>query len=573
MDREQVAQALSEIAALLELTGESPFRVRAYQAAARSVADYRGDLRDARARGTLARLKGLGPATTEIIEDLLDTGHSRVLEDLRDQVPPGLGDLLKIGGLGVAKVRTIHESLRVDSLEDLEGAARDGRLARLPRFGPKTAERILRGIAFLRRQAGMLLVHHARRDAEAIGAALAQVPGVDQVVVAGSLRRRCELVRDLDFVLVTTASADHVLDAIRRLPGVAEAVRAAPDAVRLRLESGSAVDAFLTPPERLGLTLLHATGSVAHLERLAARATERGMRWFRTDLVDAAEAAQFAREQEVYRALDLPWIPPELREDAGEVDAAAAGRLPTLVEPGALRGFLHCHSVYSDGTNTVAQWAAAAAAAGYAYLGITDHSPATAFGGGLQPEDVARQHAEIDAENGRQRGMQLLKGVEADILADGTLDYAPELRRRFDFIIASVHSRHGMSADQMTTRVLTAMDDPTMTILGHPTGRLLLSRDPYPLDLDAVFSRAAERGIAIEINADPQRLDLDWRLLQRARTAGVTISIGADAHGTAQLHHMEFGIGVARKGGLTADAVLNTRSAEHFLAFARRGAR
>jgi DNA polymerase (family X) len=573
MDRDQVAQALSEIAALLELTGESPFRVRAYQTAARSVADYRGDLRAARAQGTLAQLRGLGPATTEIIEDLLDNGHSRVLEDLRDQVPPGLSDLLKIGGLGVAKVRTIHESLRVDSLEELESAARDGRLARLPRFGPRTAERVLRGIAFLRQQTGMLLVHHARRDAEAIGTALARVAGIDRVAVAGSVRRRCELVRDLDFVLVTTADADHLIDAIRRLPGVAEAVRAAADVVRLRLESGAPVDAFLTPPERLGLALLHATGSAAHLEQLAARAQERGLRWSRTDPVGAGEAGQLTGEEEVYRALDLPWIPPELREGSGEIDAAAAGQLPVLVDAGSLRGFLHCHSNYSDGTSTAAEWAEAAGAAGYAYLGITDHSPATAFGGGLQPEDVARQHAEIDTENARQSGIRLLKGVEADILADGTLDYTPELRGRFDFIIASVHSRHGMSADQMTARVLKAMDDPTMTILGHPTGRLLLSRDPYPLDLDAVFSRAAERGVAIEINADPQRLDLDWRLLQRARQAGTAISIGADAHGAGQLHHMEFGIGVARKGWLTAEAVLNTHSAEEFLAFARRGAR
>jgi DNA polymerase (family 10) len=571
MDRDQVAQALSEIAALLELTGESPYRVRAYQAAARSIADYPGDLRGARASGALARLKGIGPATIEIVADLLDTGRSRALEDLRDQVPPGLADLLKIGGLGVARVRTIHENLDVDSLEELESAARDGRLARLPRFGPRTAERVLRGIAFLRQQAGMLLVHHARRDAEAIGGAFASLPGVDHVALAGSMRRRCELVGDLDFVLVTTTPADLLLDAVRGLPDVAEAVRAAPDALRVRLESGAAVDAYLTPPERFGLALIHATGGAAHLEQLATRAEERGLHWSRTDLAGAEATAQLAHEPDIYHALGLPWIPPELREGAGEVEAAEAGRLPTLVEPGDLRGFLHCHSDYSDGASTVAEWAAAAAAAGYGYLGITDHSPATAFGGGLHPDDIARQHAEIDAENAGRKGLRLLKGVEADILADGSLDYTADQRRRFDFIIASVHSRHGMSADEMTARILKAMDDPTMTILGHPTGRLLLSREPYPLDLDAVFTRAAARGVAVEINADPQRLDLDWRVLRRARDAGVTISIGADAHGARQLHHMEFGIGIARKGWLGAAAVLNTRSLEGFLAFAARG--
>jgi DNA polymerase (family 10) len=478
--------------------------------------------------------------------------------------------LLKIGGLGVAKVRLLHESLNVDSIEALETAARDGRLAGLPRFGPKTAERVLRGIAFLRQSAGMLLVHHARRDADALMAGLAALAAVDRAALAGSLRRRCELVGDLDVVLVTGASAGHLLGSIRGIPGVAAATTTAQDALRLRLESGADADVYLTPPERFGLTLLHATGSWAHLEQLAGRAAERGITWDRATLWGPAGTPPLSTEADVYRALGLPLIPPELREGVGEVELAGAGRLPTLVEPGDLRGFLHCHSDYSDGASGVEAWAAAAHAAGYAYLGLTDHSPATAFGSGLKPDDARRQHAEIDAANTRRRDFQILKGVEADILADGTLDYSAALRRSFDFIIASVHSRHGMSADEMTARMLRAMDDPTMTILGHPTGRLLLSREPYALDIDAVFARAADRGIAIEINADPQRLDLDWRLLQRARRAGVMISIGADAHGTGQIQHMDFGLGIARKGWLGAGDLLNTRSVEAFLSFAHR---
>lgn len=570
MDHHDVAHVLAEVAALLELTGESPFRVRTYKAAVRAITNYSGDLHAARASGALARVKGFDPTTVEIVEELLDHGQSRVLEDLRDRVPPGLAELLKIGGLGVAKVRLLHESLNVDSIEALETAARDGRLAGLPRFGPKTAERVLRGIAFLRQTAGMLLVHHARRDADALMAGLAALAAVDRAALAGSMRRRCELVGDLDIVLVTGASAGHLLGSIRGIPDVAAATTTAQDALRLRLESGADADVYLTPPERFGLTLLHATGSWAHLEQLAGRAAERGITWDRATLWSPAGTPPLSTEADVYRALGLPVIPPELREGVGEVELAGAGRLPTLVEPGDLRGFLHCHSDYSDGASGVEAWAAAAHAAGYAYLGLTDHSPATAFGSGLKPEDARRQHAEIDAANTRRRDFQILKGVEADILADGTLDYSAALRRSFDFIIASVHSRHGMSADEMTARMLRAMDDPTMTILGHPTGRLLLSREPYALDIDAVFARAADRGIAIEINADPQRLDLDWRLLQRARRAGVMISIGADAHGTGQIQHMDFGLGIARKGWLGAGDLLNTRSVEAFLSFAHR---
>ncbi|MDH5196156.1 MAG: PHP domain-containing protein [Gemmatimonadota bacterium] len=507
MDRHDVARALTEIASLLELTGEGASNVRAYQAAARAITHYAGDLHAARTSGALARLRGVDPRTAVVIQELLDRGQSRMLEDLRDRVPPGLGELLEIGGLGVAKVRLIHEHLHIDSLAELEAAARDGRLAQLPQFGPKTAEKVLRGIAFLRQTAGMLLVHHARRDAEALMAGLAALRPVDRVALAGSMRRRCELVGDLDIVMVTAARADHVLDAVRGIPNVAEATGTAPDALRLRLESGAAADVYLTPPARFGLTLLHATGSWDHLEQLAARAAERGITWDRATLWSPAGTPPLSTEADVYRTLGLPPIPPELREGVGEVEVAAAGGLPTLVAPGDVRGFLHCHSDYSDGTSGIAEWAEATQAAGYAYLGITDHSPATAFGSGLTPEDARRQHAEIDAVNTGWHDFRVLKGVEADILADGTLDYSAALRRSFDFIIASIHARHGMSADGMTARILHAMEDPTMTILGHPTGRLLLSRDPYPLDIDAVFARAADRGIAIEINADPQRLD------------------------------------------------------------------
>lgn len=569
MDRTDVAATLAEIAALLELKGESRFRVRAYRTASRVIAAHPGDLRVARDRGALAELRGLGPTTQDIVDELLDTGKCRVLEDLRDQVPPGLAEMLQIGGLGIAKIRQIHESLHVDSLAELEAAARDGRLARLPRFGPKTADRVLRGITFLRHRAGALLVHHAQREVDQLRAGLVALPDVDAVHVAGSVRRGCELVHDLDLVMVTDRSVTDLLEAVRHVPSVVEATSAARDAMRLRLDGGTPVDLYVAPPSRAGFALLRATGSVSHLALLAARARDRGLTWSDDGLGGPDGPITVPEEHVAFAALGLPWIPPELREGADEVAVATGGTLPRLVELEDVRGFLHFHSEYSDGVSGLADWAEAGRAAGFAYLGVTDHSPATAFGGGMAAEHIARQHREIDALNARVADVRLLKGVEADILADGSLDYTPALRRRFDFIIASVHSRHGMDDDAMTDRVLRAMDDPTMTILGHPTGRLLLSRDAFALDLDRVFARAAERGVAIEINADPQRLDLDWRVLRRAVAAGVTISIGADAHGTAQIGHLAFGVGIARKGWLRPDDVLNTRSAERFLAFAR----
>jgi DNA polymerase (family X) len=570
MDKSDVARVLGQIAALLEITGENPFRVRAYRAAARTVASFPGDLRSAHASGALGVAKGIGPATLEIVDELLSTGRTRMLDELQDRVPPGLSDMLQISGLGVAKVRQIHEALHVETLTELEDAARDGSLERLPRGGKKTAEKILKGIAFVRQAGGQRLAHHARREAEELARVLVRLPGVTKVAIAGSLRRRMELVRDLDFVLAIQGPPEILHGALREMAGAVEVSSGAEGTATLHLEGGSSADIYPCPSDRFGWTLLRATGSAAHLAGLAERARAGGLGWEPRGPSRGDELLPAASEEAVYAALGLPWIPPELREGTDEIAAAQAGRLPRLVERGDLVGFLHCHTGYSDGSNTVDEWARAGLAHGYRYLGITDHSPATAFAGSLQPTDVVRQHGEIEAANREHPAIRVLKGVETDILEDGALDYTPDLRRTFDFIIASIHTSFGMDADRMTARVLRAMDDPTMTILGHPTGRLLLSREPFPLDLDRVFARAAERGIAVEINADPQRLDLDWRVLRQAAAAGVTISIGADAHGTAQMDHVDLGVGVARKGWLTADRILNTRPLDDFLAFTGR---
>jgi len=563
MDKQAARQTLEQIAAFLELKGETPFRVRAYQHAARALAGFAGDVEGGIQSGALARVKGVGPGSLEVMRDLVATGRSRVLDELREQIPPGLVEMLRIPGLGVAKVRQIHRALGIESLAELDVAARDGRLAKLPRFGTKTAANVRKGIVFLRQTSEFRLYHYALAEAQGVREALAGLEGVRAVELAGSVRRCREVIRDLDLV-VLAESAGARTSLVRRLgevPGVTE-FAGTEGTVTLRFASGTVVDVFLATPDDFGLAWIRATGSEAHLAELEARARARG--------VVLEPGTPFPGEDSVYRALGLAWIAPELREGAGEIDAAAAGRLPTLVEQADLRGLLHCHTNYSDGTSTVAEWAQACRAAGYEWIGITDHSVSSPYAGGLAPSAIASQREEIDAVNRSATDVRVLQGVEADILEDGTLDYDSDTLDRFDFVIGSIHSRFGMTEPEMTRRVLSAMDDPHLTILGHPTGRLLLAREPYAIDLEKVLAKAALRGIAVEVNADPHRLDLDWRVVRQARDAGVMISIGADAHSTSGITNVAVGLGIARKGWVEARQVLNTRDAAAFSAFAQR---
>ena len=564
-DQKTIAQVLEQIAAFLELQGENPFRVRAFRSAAKAVAALSGSVADALTDGSLAAAKGVGPATLAIVQEVAASGRSSLLEELRGQVPAGLVEMLQISGLGVAKIRQIHETLGIDSLPELEAAARDGRLARLPRFGQKTAENILKGIAFLRAASGYRLAHHAADEATGLRDALAALPGVTTAIITGDVRRRLEVVRGLSVVLVADVAPEEIYRRIGALPGVQEFSGQDERRVTLRVSGGAEAQVVVTTPRNVGGVLVQATGSEEHLAQLAAHARERGFTLDGAALWHGSTFVPTADESAFYAALGLAEIPPELREGRGEIAAAAAGTLPALLEPADLRGFLHCHTRASDGTNTVAELAEACRAQGYAWMGITDHSKAAAYAGGLSVADLQRQADEIDAFNATGPGIRVLKGIEADILADGVLDYEDPVLARLDFVIGSVHSRFSQSRAEMTARVLAAMDNPHLAILGHPTGRLLLSRDPYQVDMDAVIAKAIARGVAIEINADPHRLDLDWRLLREARDAGLRISIGADAHNLAGIANVPFGVGIARKGWLTRADVLNTLPVEGFL--------
>jgi DNA polymerase (family X) len=570
MDRKAVAQVLEQIASFMELKGDNPFRIRAFRTASRAIGGLPGDLKEALADGSLAGTKGVGPATLQIVTELAETGRATLLEELREQVPPGLVEMLAISGLGVAKIRQIHDALDIDSLPELEAAALDGRLAKLPRFGPKTSDNILRGIAYLRQASAFRLSHHAAEEAEGLRNALEKLQGVVQAFVAGDVRRRAEIVKDLVLVLVADVPPADVFARLSHLPGIHEFAGHDERRVTLRFAGGASAQIVVTTPVNLGAVLVQATGSEAHLEALAQHAATRGHNLSGAALWHGSEFVSTPTEAHLYHALGLAEIPPELREGMGEIEAAAAGTLPRLVQRSDLRGLLHCHTTYSDGSSSVEELAVACQAAGYAYVGLTDHSETAAYAGGLEPEDLARQADEIDAVNGRLADTRVLKGVEADILADGRIDYDEAVLRRLDFVIASIHSRFNLNPQEMTTRLLHAMDNPYLTIIGHPTGRLLLSREPYGVDLDAVFEKAAAAGVAMEINADPHRLDLDWRVLRRAQAAGVTISIGADAHNVAGIGNVEYGVGIARKGWLGPADILNTRTADEFLAFVGR---
>jgi DNA polymerase (family 10) len=355
-----------------------------------------------------------------------------------------------------------------------------------------------------------------------------------------------------------------------QLPGVQEYAGQDERRLTLRFVGGASAQIVATTPVNAGAVLVQATGSEAHLKELAAHAAAKGFALNGAALWRGSEFVPTPEETTFYEALGLSFIPPELREGGGEVAAAARNDLPQLLSRSDVKGFLHCHTSYSDGSNTVEQLALACQAAGYQYLGVTDHSQAAAYAGGLTPDDLRRQGDEIDEVNSRLQGFRVVKGIEADILQDGRIDYEEQVLERLDFVIASVHSRFNMGEKEMTARMLAAMDNPYLSIIGHPTGRLLLSRDPYPIDLDAVIDKAAATGVALEINADPHRLDLDWRVLRGARDRGVAISIGADAHSVAGIGYVEFGVGMARKGWLERKDILNARPVDEFVEYARR---
>ena len=569
MDPQVAAHRLNEIALLLEVRGENPFKSRAFAHAARTIGELKDDDIAPLVRSrAIAKLPGIGSTTLAVLADLVQTGESSYLQSLRESTPSGLIEMMRIPGLGPTRIHRIHEGLGVGSVNELEAAARDGRLARLSGFGPKTADKILRGITTFRQTSGQLMHLDAYPEAHRLRRSIAKLPGVLRVEIAGSLRRTAEVARDIDLVAECSKDPGDVVKVVGDVPGVEEVLQSDANSASFRMIGGAQAELRCVTEDRFPIALWRATGSSEHCDAVIARLRDRGFSIEADQVVDA-NGQLTSDEEALYRAAGLEWIPVELREHRGEIEAAASGQLPQLIEVSDLRGVLHCHSSYSDGKTSIAEMAEAAKQRGWSYLGISDHSQAASYAGGLTRDAVLRQHDEIDELNAKLRGIRVLKGIEADILADGTVDFANDLLDRFDYVIGSIHSRFGMGEKEMTDRILKAMSDPRLTILGHPTGRLLLRREPFALDMDAIMDMAVEQGIALELNTDPNRLDLDWRWLQKARQRGGTIEIGPDAHSPDELSFVEFGMQIARKGWLEKRDVLNTRSAEDVLKFAR----
>lgn len=552
------ALVLEEIASLLALQDAERFKVLAYRTAARAVERVEGDLDEALRSGALAAEPGLGPATLAVLRDLEETGRSRLYDRLRDETPAGLVQLRGVSGLGPSRIRTLHQKLGIETPDALREAARAGRVAALPGFGAATQQRILDGLAFVDRSAGRRRQPQAYAAADRLIGHLEAMAGVREVWMTGELRRSCETIDGID-LLVVTERPEPVLDAFLRLPALTRPERTAPDGARGAFADGAVARIRCVPIATAAAARVVETGSPEHVAALAVRASERGLTLDASGLRRDGAPVAAAEEAAVYDALGLPLIPPELREGRGEVEAAEAGALPELVDYDDLRGTFHCHTTYSDGTASVAEMAAGARARGWRYLGIADHSVSAGYAGGLSVEDVRRQQAEIDAWN-TEHGAEvwLFKGIEADILRDGSLDYDDAVLATFDYVVGSVHSGFRMGREAMTRRLTAAVRNPRLSILGHATGRLLLTREPYDVDVEAVVDAAAEAGAAIEINADPHRLDLDWRHWPAAKARGVRCAVNPDAHSVGALGAVVFGVAMARKGWLEAGDVINT---------------
>jgi DNA polymerase (family 10) len=573
MDSRTAAHVLTQIGALLNVKGEQKFKARAYAGAARSlIALDTDDLGPLLRSGELADTPGIGPATLAVVRELVETGESSYLTKLREGIPEGLLDLLRVPGLNATKVQLIHDTLGVETVEDLERVAQNGQLAELPKFGKKTAEKILRGIEILRRNSHLKRFPAAAVEAHLLLANVVKHPDVVNAEVAGSIRRHNEVVADIDIVAECSADPARVAASFARSPGVSESKSLEdPGSVYIRFVDGTHLDMHCVTKADYPVALWRATGSTAHVEEMNVLAENRGFEIAGNSLIEkSGNRVALKDEAAFFAALDLEAIPPEMREGMGEIEAAARRELPNLVTFDDLRGVLHCHSDYSDGAATIEEMAIAAKERGWDYIGISDHSESAFYAGGVKRDKLLRQHEEINRLNAQMNGFRILKGIEADILADGRLDYDAAILDSFDYVIGSIHSRFSMDGDAMTKRVLAALDDPHLTILAHPTGRLLLSREPYAINIEAVLEKAAEVGVVVELNADPHRLDLDWRYCRQAKELGVTIEIGPDAHSTAGLDNVHFGIGMARKAWLEAREILNTRSADDVVGFARK---
>jgi DNA polymerase (family X) len=566
MTQDEVAAALDEIGTLLALKGENAFRCNAYHNAARTIQQLGGDLKQLVAEGKLREVRGIGDTLQQKIATLVTTGRLPYLEELRASIPAGLVQMLRLPGMGPKKVKALHDAFGIDTIEKLQAACEGGTVAGLKGFGEKTQQKILEGIAFLGQVGNRVRLDLALPLGEELLGQVRTMPGVIRAEVCGSLRRRRETAKDID-ILASSADPQPIMDTFVKLPEVVQVVAHGPTkssvvaAMHIHGEKVTLnADLRVVTDEQYPFGLLYFTGCKEHNIRLRQRAIDRGLSLNEYALAGPKKSIPAKDEADIYTALGMEYVPPELREDTGEVEAAEAKALPVLVEQSDIRGVFHNHTTASDGTATLEEMALAAKRLGFEYFGVGDHSQSLTVARGLPPGAVRKQWAEIDRLNQKLDGITILKGTECDILEDGSLDYPDELLAGFDYVVVSVHTLFGMPEEQMTARVCKALSHPRVTMLGHSTGRLLLRRDGYKINLDEVLKTAARHGKMIEINAQPSRLDLDWVHVKQAKAMGIPIVINPDAHSTGELAYYRYGVDVARRGWLTKDDVFNTRS-------------
>jgi DNA polymerase (family 10) len=554
-----IAAIFEQIAELLEIEGANPFRVRAYRNAARTVGEFGQELAALVAAGReLPHLPGIGDDLAGKIREIATTGRCALLDRLRGELPPALTELLAVPGLGPKRVKALHEALGVDTVEQLRAAAEAGRIRAVPGFGPKTEQRILDHLRSRPVPETRMLLAVARQYAEALAAHLRATPSVQQVEIAGSYRRRKETVGDLD-ILVTATDAAPVMARFAAYDEVREVRSQGPTRASVVLACGLQVDLRVVEPASFGAALHYFTGSKAHNIAIRKRGLARGLKINEYGVFRGEARIAGETEQSVFGAVDLPWIPPELREDRGEIEWAARAPLPRLVERADLKGDLHCHSRASDGHATLEELAAAARAAGLKYLAITEHSQRLTVARGLGTERLLKQFAEIDALNARLDGIVLLKGIEVDILEDGRLDLPDAVLGQLDIVIGAVHSHFDLPPARQLKRLMRAMDHPHFTLLAHPGCREIDKRPLLDLDWLRLVRHARQRGCFLELNAQPKRLDLTDVHARLAKEEGVLVAIDSDAHTVHDFGNLDYGIGQARRGWLSAEDVLNTR--------------
>jgi DNA polymerase (family 10) len=570
MKNREIAKLFNQIADLLELKGDNPFRIRAYRRAAQNIEALSKDLAEI-PEEALRKIPGIGKDLAGKITEYLRDGKIGALEELKGDIPEGLLEVITIPGVGPKTAKLLNERLGITGVAELEDAAREGRLLDLPGIRERTVQNILKGIALLRKGRERRPIGKVMPLAEEIVERLSRLKGVRKISLAGSLRRWKETIKDID-ILITSTDPEGVMEKFVNLPSVSEVLQRGSTKSSVIIDEGLQVDLRVVEENSFGAALQYFTGSKAHNIRLREMAVRKGLKINEYGIFNEETGQRIGgeREEDIYNALGLPWIPPELREDLGEIEAAIKGGLPELIDLADIRGDLHIHSRWSDGSHEVPELIEEARRKGYEYIAITDHTKGLGIAGGLTEERLLEQKKEIDSINKGLRGFHVFMGVEVDIRGDGRLDLPEEVLERLDFVVASIHSGFRQEKEKLTKRVISAIKCPVVDLIAHPTGRLIGEREPYDIDMEAVLDAAENYGKALEINAFPLRLDLNDRYAREAKKRGIPVVISTDSHILEQFRFMRYGISVARRGWLEKSDVLNALPLREFSAYLKK---